>query len=65
MCLVSVHRDRGLIAFIFSVILIAFIFSTISRKIGLGFVLGISVFGNSIGVGFGFRNLDGFTTRKF
>ena len=34
MCLVLVHKDRGLTAFLFS---------TISRKMGLGFTLGISM----------------------
>ena len=34
MCLVSVHRDRGVTAFLFF---------AISRKMGLGFTLGISV----------------------
>ena len=36
MCLVSVHRDRDLIAFLFFVILTAFLFSSIRRIMGLG-----------------------------
>ena len=36
MCLVSIHRDKDLIAFCFFVILIVFLFSAIPRKMGLG-----------------------------
>ena len=56
MCLVLVHRDKGLTAFLFSVILTTFLFFAISRKTGLGFTLGIFMCLALERIWFGFRN---------